>query len=461
MSCIAQQWQTSARINKTEAKKSKNSMVSFFITNKQKSLISIHFSPSTTPTAPPSLSLALSTSLSIVLMSLYCTRLNKPIFILHPKNIEPVKAFSLFEGTDFELASCHFPLNDKVAHECGFTFHSFVLYFIAFWCGWELVTFSPYPLAKAPDVSNAGRHLSAAEFHSVLQNAGKLGDEEIVADDKGIALEESGLFGGIRRYLEQFPDGGFSKEIVLFFITKFSVRSSDTNILGTCLFHGLSFDSSRCVCSCCRMLVFVCDCCRKEEAVFVCELCLKHGKGVESIVAENGEQLDILPQFELKTIFSNTILLPQLLGGLVKVCARPSIKLRILCMHGFRQNASGFRRTASLAKKLKSIVELIFVDAPHELPFIYLPVFSELECSDESSLSSQQFLPSTETCRGKLARLIAPDCEGRSVTDWKKADSPFDPLRYQQQTEGFNVSPSYLKTVFSQDGPFDGILGFS
>jgi len=28
---------------------------------------------------------------------------------------------------------------------------------------------------------------------------------------------------------------------------------------------------------------------QKEEAVFVCELCLKHGKGVESIVAENGE----------------------------------------------------------------------------------------------------------------------------------------------------------------------------
>ncbi|KAL9341413.1 hypothetical protein Peur_064738 [Populus x canadensis] len=130
-------------------------------------------------------------------------------------------------------------------------------------------------------------------------------------------------------------------------------------------------------------------------------------------------------------------------------------------MHGFRQNAPVFRRTASLAKKLKGIVELIFVDALHELPFIYLPVFSELECSDESSLSSQQFLPSTETCRGKLARLIAPDCKGRSVTDWKKADSPFDPLRYKQQTEGFNVSPSYLKTVFSQDGPFDGILGFS
>ena len=37
------------------------------------------------------------------------------------KHIEAVKAISLFEGTDFKLASCHFPLNDKVAHECGFT----------------------------------------------------------------------------------------------------------------------------------------------------------------------------------------------------------------------------------------------------------------------------------------------------------------------------------------------------
>jgi len=131
-------------------------------------------------------------------------------------------------------------------------------------------------------------------------------------------------------------------------------------------------------------------------------------------------------------------------------------------LHGFRQNASGFKgRTASLAKKLKSIADLVFIDAPHELSFIYQPVVSELECSDEPSFSSQQILPPAETCRGKFAWLIAPDSEGRSASDWKKADSLFDPLQYQQQTEGFNVSLSYLKTVFSQDGPFDGVLGFS
>lgn len=71
---------------------------------------------------------------------------------------------------------------------------------------------------------------------------------------------------------------------------------------------------------------------QKEEAVFVCELCLKHGKGVESIVAENGEQLDILPQFELKTISSNTVLLPQLLGGLVKVCLLITWILLVPCL---------------------------------------------------------------------------------------------------------------------------------
>lgn len=36
----------------------------------------------------------------------------------------------------------------------------------------ELVSLSSYPLLKSPDISNAGKHLSAADFHSVLQNAG-------------------------------------------------------------------------------------------------------------------------------------------------------------------------------------------------------------------------------------------------------------------------------------------------
>lgn len=122
-------------------------------------------------------------------------------------------------------------------------------------------------------------------------------------------------------------------------------------------------------------------------------------------------------------------------------------------MHGFRQNASGFKgRTGSLAKKLKNIAELVFIDAPHELAFIYRP-------SNESSPTSPP--PPPENCRKKYAWLVAPNSNESTETDWKKADGPFDPLQYQHQTEGFNLSLSHLKKVFSQEGPFDGILGFS
>lgn len=42
-----------------------------------------------------------------------------------------------------------------------------------FTCSQELVTLSSDPLLKSPEISNAGRHLTAAEFHSALQGTGK------------------------------------------------------------------------------------------------------------------------------------------------------------------------------------------------------------------------------------------------------------------------------------------------
>ena len=46
-------------------------------------------------------------------------------------------------------------------------------------------------------------------------------------------------------------------------------------------------------------------------------------------------------------------------------------RLRILCLHGFRQSASSLKgRTAALARKLADLAELIYIDAPHPLPFL-------------------------------------------------------------------------------------------
>lgn len=133
-----------------------------------------------------------------------------------------------------------------------------------------------------------------------------------------------------------------------------------------------------------------------------------------------------------------------------------------MCLHGFRQNSSSFKgRTASLAKKLKNIAELVFVDAPHELPFIYQPCGTQPEKNYLSALSQLSPPPSSGNCKKKFAWLVAPDFDGKSEAGWKVADGPFDPLQYQEQTGGFDASLACLKKLFSQEGPFDGILGFS
>lgn len=443
------------------------------------------------------------------------------------KHIEAVKSNCLFEGTDFKLASCNQPLDDKVARECGFT--SLSIRIVK-----ELVTLSSNPLLKLPEVSNAGRHLSAAEFHSVLQDAGKLEQKSNSTSDKKLVLLDARnlyetrigkfqtpdvetldpeirqysdlpswidenserlrgnsilmyctggircemasayikskgagfesvfqLYGGIQRYLEQFPDGGFFKGKNFVFDHRVSVGSLDNDVMGNCLLCHASFDdySSRSRCKYCRMLVLVCDSCQEKNSSYICEVCLKNGNYVESALAIEDDNSQESKPCELETVSSSRQMkhpsqLPLVNG------TRISRKLRILCLHGFRQNASGFRgRTGSLAKKLKALAELVFVDAPHELSFVYQPCSFDHNSNTTTSSSLGSTPP--KICSKKFAWLVGTDYQGSNGTEWKKADIPFDALQYQQQTEGFNESLSYLKTVFAQSGPFDGVLGFS
>jgi hypothetical protein len=37
------------------------------------------------------------------------------------KHVEEMSSNSLFDGTDFKLASCEDPVDERVARECGFT----------------------------------------------------------------------------------------------------------------------------------------------------------------------------------------------------------------------------------------------------------------------------------------------------------------------------------------------------
>ncbi|KAL2993886.1 hypothetical protein AAZX31_10G137200 [Glycine max] len=292
-------------------------------------------------------------------------------------HIQALKAYStLFHHTDFKLATCHHPLNDKVAQECGFTSLSIRIVH-------ELVTLSSHPLLKSPNISNAGKHLSSLHNTSscysespekglVLLDARNLYETRIGKfdvpnvetldpqvrqfsdlsswiDDNGERLKGKNilmyctggircemasayirskgagfenvfqLFGGIQRYLEQFPDGGFFKGKNFVFDHRISVGSSDANVIGTCLICQCSFDdySSRCRCAYCRMLVLVCGSCQNESTQYVCELCQKQGKAVRSTqLIENGESKTSLPGVEFQNFSSDTTMcLPQVPRG--------------------------------------------------------------------------------------------------------------------------------------------------
>ncbi|KAJ0508931.1 putative chromatin regulator PHD family [Helianthus annuus] len=391
----------------------------------------------------------------------------------------------LFDGTDFKLATCSEPINDKIAEECGFTTLSIRIVK-------ELVTFSSHPLLKPPEISNAGQHLSAIEFHSLLQNAnasetsrklvlldarnlyetriGKFhvpnvetldpeirqysdlpswldnqseklrGNNILMYCTGGIRCEMASayikskgpgfenvfqLYGGIQRYMEQFPDGGFFKGKNFVFDHRVSVGPSD-NVVGNCLVCNFPFDdySSRSRCRYCRMLVLVCHACKGKNPSYVCELCQKYGK-----LDEPEPESEAKPEPALKS----------------------SKKLRILCLHGFRQNASSFKgRTASLAKKLKNMVEFVYIDAPHQLQFIY-----------QNQETGETKFPPNKVCNRKFAWFIDPSADKNTSLNWEMAQTPFDSLQYQKQTAGYDESLTYLKEFVTKNGPFDGILGFS
>ncbi|CAI0551789.1 unnamed protein product, partial [Linum tenue] len=191
---------------------------------------------------------------------------------------------------------------------------------------------------------------------------------------------------------------------------------------------------------------FVCEDDQTDEAIYVCELCQRHGKSVESISSSDfGKPKELTTEHERVYCSSDAVLCCNLIFRLHNTDVGAPRKLRILCLHGFRQNASSFKgRTASLAKKLKKIAELVFVDAPHELPYIYCPVQDHAK---ESSSPSLQPPPPPDNCRRKFAWFIAPDGTGSSETHWQAADAQFDPLQYQQQTEGFDASVEHLRSI--------------
>ncbi|KAI8999786.1 serine hydrolase FSH [Gaertneriomyces semiglobifer] len=106
-------------------------------------------------------------------------------------------------------------------------------------------------------------------------------------------------------------------------------------------------------------------------------------------------------------------------------------KLRILCLHGYTQNASVYRRrTAVVAKDMKNIADFVYIDAPHILP--------KKQSSGEGETESNLRQSDDETQRA-----------------WWTADDSHTVY------SGVDESISHVQKIWESSGPFHGILGFS
>jgi len=106
------------------------------------------------------------------------------------------------------------------------------------------------------------------------------------------------------------------------------------------------------------------------------------------------------------------------------------MKLKVLCIHGYRQNEKLFReKTGGLRKLLKKYVDFVFVSAPHVIP--------------------------------EEANLVRTNEEQDRGWWFSRPEKGYNALDKTDITLGYKESVDVIKEKISEEGPFDGILGFS
>ncbi|KAL8609858.1 hypothetical protein ACOMHN_020693 [Nucella lapillus] len=108
---------------------------------------------------------------------------------------------------------------------------------------------------------------------------------------------------------------------------------------------------------------------------------------------------------------------------------------KILCIHGYRQNGQSFRqKTGAFRKLIKKKAELVFITAPN-----IVPPLDTAENSAEASGGND------ESSGWWFSR---PD-------DYFHAQDPSDCCK------GYDLSLQTILQAVKEQGPFDGVLGFS
>ncbi|KAJ1970289.1 hypothetical protein IWQ62_000016 [Dispira parvispora] len=109
-------------------------------------------------------------------------------------------------------------------------------------------------------------------------------------------------------------------------------------------------------------------------------------------------------------------------------------KLRILCLHGYAQNADIFRvKTGATRKNLRAVADLIYVNGPHKV-----------EYPEPGNIEERQAV--------ERAREAA--VEQRA---WFRVSDDHPHRHIYGLQEGLDT----IRDTIEKEGPFDGIMGFS
>lgn len=146
-------------------------------------------------------------------------------------------------------------------------------------------------------------------------------------------------------------------------------------------------------------------------------------------------------------------------------------KLKILFIHGYCQNEAAFKsKTGSIRKALKNIAEFSYVSGPHKLPpealeamktrmqVINTPTSSSTSTSDSAdpAASTPEAVTKSEDIRlSPAAQALEESNKVLGPRAWWRASD--DGKVYT----GLEESVEMLAKIWAEQGPFDGVAGFS
>lgn len=116
----------------------------------------------------------------------------------------------------------------------------------------------------------------------------------------------------------------------------------------------------------------------------------------------------------------------------------PQRKLKVLAIHGYRQNAETFRqKTGSFRKLVHKWAQFTYITAPHKVILI-----DDIKQVDDVDIGQSKD-------------------EEQYGWFFNREDNTFRGIRKGGPAIGFEESIRFIEDIFEKEGPFDGIWGFS